>query len=144
MGMDPFNFSDAILCILAQRLARTLCKDCRQSYHPSSEQYATLVREYGSSSFYEKVNINHDNELMLNKRVGCRKCSVKGYRGRMALHELLMGTDKIKPLIQNKAKIDEIRAQAIEDGMTTLRQDGIEKIFAGSLDLLQVRKVCIR
>ena len=62
----------------------------------------------------------------------------------MALHELLMGTDEIKRLIQNKAKVDEIRSQAMKDGMTTLKQDGIEKIFAGNLDLLQVRKVCIK
>ncbi|MGI9568363.1 MAG: GspE/PulE family protein, partial [Desulfobulbia bacterium] len=144
MGMDPFNFSDAILCILAQRLARTLCKDCRKTYHPSSEQYATLVREFGSSSFYEKVKIKYDEELLLRRPVGCRNCNSKGYRGRMALHELLMGTDKIKLLIQNKAKIDEIRVQAIKDGMMTLKQDGIKKIFTGFLDLLQVRKVCIR
>jgi type II secretory ATPase GspE/PulE/Tfp pilus assembly ATPase PilB-like protein len=62
----------------------------------------------------------------------------------MALHELLMGTDEIKLLIQNTVKIDELRTQAIKDGMTTLKQDGIEKIFNGQLDLLQVRKVCIR
>ena len=62
----------------------------------------------------------------------------------MALHELLMGTDEIKRLIQTIAKIDELRAQAIKDGMTTLKQDGIEKIFNGQLDLLQVRKVCLR
>jgi len=62
----------------------------------------------------------------------------------MALHELLMGTDEIKRLIQSKARIEEIRIQAVKDGMTTLKQDGIEKIFAGHLDLLQVRKVCIK
>ena len=65
MGMDPFNFSDAILCILAQRLARTLCKDCRQPYHPSAEEYATLVREYGPSLFDENVNIQYTEDLML-------------------------------------------------------------------------------
>ena len=62
----------------------------------------------------------------------------------MALHELLMGTDEIKQLIRNRGKVDEIRTQAINDGMTTLKQDGIQKIFSGSLNLLQVRKVCIR
>jgi type II secretory ATPase GspE/PulE/Tfp pilus assembly ATPase PilB-like protein len=62
----------------------------------------------------------------------------------MALHELLMGTDEIKLLIQNAAKVDEIRTRARKDGMTTLKQDGLEKIFKGHLDLLQVRKVCIR
>ena len=144
MGMDPFNFSDAILCILAQRLARTLCKDCRRPYHPSPEEHATLVREYGSSLFDENVNIQYAEDLMLNRPVGCRNCNNKGYRGRMALHELLMGTDEIKLLVQSRAKVDVIRTQAVKDGMTTLRQDGIEKIFGGPLELQQVRKVCIR
>jgi type II secretory ATPase GspE/PulE/Tfp pilus assembly ATPase PilB-like protein len=82
--------------------------------------------------------------LKLNEPVGCDICNGSGYRGRMALHELLMGTDGIKQLIQNSATIDELRTQAIKDGMTTLKQDGIEKIFNGRLDMLQVRKVCIR
>ncbi len=144
MGMDPFNFSDAILCILAQRLARTLCKDCRRSYHPSPQEYVNLVREYGAESFTENVNIQHNDELMLNRPAGCRNCNNKGYRGRMALHELLMGTDEMKLLIQNRANVEAIRAQAVKDGMTTLKQDGIGKIFAGPLEIQQVRKVCIR
>jgi len=144
MGMDPFNFSDAILCVLAQRLARTLCKDCKRPYHPSAEEYTSLVREYGPNSFDENVNIQYTDELMLNQPVGCRNCNNKGYRGRMALHELLMGTDEIKLLVQNRAKVDVIRSQAVKDGMMTLKQDGIEKIFAGPLELQQVRKVCIR
>jgi type II secretory ATPase GspE/PulE/Tfp pilus assembly ATPase PilB-like protein len=144
MGMDPFNFSDAILCILAQRLARTLCKNCKQPYHLLLEEYSSLAREYGLDWFNDRLNIPFKDELMLNKPVGCDDCNGHGYRGRMALHELLMGTDEIKLLIQNTAKISEIRAQAIKDGMVTLKQDGIEKIFNGQLDLLQVRKVCIR
>ena len=144
LGMDPFNFSDAILCILAQRLVRTLCKDCRQSYHLTLEEYTSLAREYGLDYFNDRVNIPFKDDLMLNKPIGCDDCNRNGYRGRMALHELLMGTDEIKLLIQNTAKIDGIRTQAIKDGMTTLKQDGIEKIFNGHLDLLQVRKVCIR
>ena len=144
MGMDPFNFSDAILCVLAQRLARTLCKECKQSYHPSAEEHTSLVREYGPDRFQEYVNIQYSDSLMLNRPVGCRNCNNKGYRGRMALHELLMGTEEIKLLVQNRAKVDVIRAQAVKDGMTTLKQDGIEKIFAGPLELQQVRKVCIR
>ncbi|MGD2015126.1 MAG: GspE/PulE family protein, partial [Desulfobacterales bacterium] len=144
MGMDPFNFSDAILCVLAQRLARTLCKDCKQSYHPSAEEYTSLVREYGPDRFQQYVNIQYSDSFMLNRPVGCRNCNNKGYRGRMALHELLMGTEEIKLLVQNRAKVDVIRAQAVKDGMTTLKQDGIEKIFDGLLELQQVRKVCIR
>jgi type II secretory ATPase GspE/PulE/Tfp pilus assembly ATPase PilB-like protein len=144
MGMDPFNFSDAILCILAQRLARTLCKKCSRSYHPALDEYTSLAREYGLDYFNDDVKIQFNAELLLNKPVGCSECTGTGFRGRMALHELLTGTDEIKLLIQNKGKIDEIRTQALNDGMRTLKQDGIEKVFNGHLDLRQVRRVCIR
>jgi len=145
MGMDPFNFADAILAILAQRLVRTLCKDCKKAYSPNREEYDELVREYGSAAEFKKnVDIAYSDKLQLYKPEGCERCNHTGYRGRMAIHELLMGTDAMKKLIQNKAKMEEIRDQAIADGMTTLKQDGIEKIFGGYCDLMQVRKVCIR
>ena len=143
MGMDPFNFADAILSILAQRLVLTLCKDCKQSYHPSREEYGELLREYGQEVFEDRVKIPYSEDLTLYRPSGCDICNNTGYRGRMGLHELLMGTDSIKKLIQNKALMEEIRDQAIKDGMTTLKQDGIEKIFKGHCDLKQVRKVCI-
>jgi type II secretory ATPase GspE/PulE/Tfp pilus assembly ATPase PilB-like protein len=144
MGMDPFNFADAILAIMAQRLVLTMCPDCKQAYHPSEEDYQELVREYGVDLFQRNVNIPYCGDLTLYRPNGCDVCNNTGYRGRMGLHELLMGTDDIKKLIQGKARMEEIREQAIKDGMTTLKQDGIEKIFAGRCDLIQVRKVCIK
>ncbi len=144
MGMDSFNFADAVLCILAQRLIRTFCKDCKEKYHPSQKQYDELVREYGSEDFEKNVKIPYTDDLTLYKPVGCETCNNTGYKGRMGIHELLMGTDEQKRLIQNCAKIEELRNQAVKDGMTTLKQDGIEKIFAGHSDLIQVRKVCIK
>ncbi|MGB2929968.1 MAG: ATPase, T2SS/T4P/T4SS family [Desulfobacterales bacterium] len=145
MGMDPFNFADSILCILSQRLVRTLCKNCKESYHPSKSEYEALVREYGSFEAFEKnVHIPYTDDLILNRPVGCNRCYNAGYAGRMALHELLLGTDPMKKLIQSNSLIEILREQAVKDGMTTLKQDGIEKIFGGNCDLLQVRKVCIR
>jgi len=144
MGMDPFNFADAILCILAQRLVRTLCKNCKKSYHPSKPEYEELVREYGEKEFPKQLNIPYTDKLMLNKGVGCQECSNTGYRGRIGIHELLMGTDEMKHLIQQKASMNFIREQAIEDGMRSLKQDGIDKVFQGHTDLLEVRKVCIK
>ena len=144
MGMDPFNFADAILCIMAQRLVRTLCPDCKKEFNPSKAEYDELVREYDPEQFEKIVNIPFSNDLTLFKPAGCEMCNNTGYRGRMGIHELLMGTDTMKALIQRRAKMEEIRDQAIIDGMTTLKQDGIEKIFAGHSDLLQVRKVCIK
>jgi len=144
MGMDPFNFADAILCIMAQRLVRTLCPDCKKEFNPSKAEYDELVREYDPEQFEKIVKIPYSNDLILFKPAGCEMCNNTGYRGRMGIHELLMGTDVMKASVQRRAKMEEIRDQAILDGMTTLKQDGIEKIFAGHSDLLQVRKVCIK
>ncbi len=144
MGMDPFNFADAILCILAQRLVLTLCKDCKKPYKPDKEEYNELVREYGEEAFKQHVNIPYNDDLTLNKQEGCAVCNNTGYRGRMAIHELLIGTDEMKNMVQGKSKIEDVRNQAIKDGMTTLRQDGIEKIFSGHCDLLQIRKVTLK
>ncbi len=141
MGMDPFNFADAILGILAQRLVRTLCKDCKEPYHPSEEEFESLVRAYGEG--FDKLGITYNDELTLHRPKGCQKCQNTGYKGRMGLIELLKGTTPMKSLIQIKAKMEEIRAQAIEDGLATLMQDGIRKVFLGKTDLLQVRKVCM-
>ena len=144
MGMDPFNFSDAILGILAQRLGRTLCKNCKEPYHPAQEEYDELIREFGGVEKWEKfVNIPYTDDLNLNKPVGCAKCNNSGYSGRCGIHELLMGTDDQKKLVQVSRPMEEIKAQALKDGMTTLKQDGIRKIFKGNIDLVNVRKVCI-
>ena len=144
MGMDPFNFADAVLCILAQRLVTILCRSCKEPHHPSREEYDELVREYGAEDFEENLNIAYTDDLSINKAVGCPACNNTGYKGRMGLHELLMGTDEVRRLIATRARMEEIQKQAMEEGMTTLKQDGIGKIFDGSCDMFQVRKVCIR
>jgi len=141
MGMDPFNFSDAILGILAQRLARTLCKDCKQPYHPSEEEFESLARAYGDG--FDNLGITYNDDFTLYRAKGCQKCQNTGYKGRTALIELLAGTPEMKNLIQNRGRMEEIRAQALKDGMSTLMQDGIRKIFLGETDLLQVRRVCM-
>jgi len=144
MGMDPFNFADAMIAILAQRLVRTLCPNCRESYHPEKSEYDELVREYGEELFEKNLNLPYTDDLLLYRAAGCEQCNNTGYRGRMGLHELLMGSETIKSLIQSRAPMGEIRDYATAEGMTTLKQDGIEKIFEGHCDMKEVRKVCIR
>jgi type II secretory ATPase GspE/PulE/Tfp pilus assembly ATPase PilB-like protein len=144
LGMDPFNFADAMLCILAQRLVKTLCPNCKVPYHPARHEYDELVREYGRDEFHRNVHIPYTDSLELYRPVGCEACNKTGYRGRIGIHELLMGTAAIKEMIQGKALIETLREQAVKEGMRTLRQDGIEKIFGGSCNLFQVRKVCIK
>ena len=142
MGMDPFNFADALLGVLAQRLVRTLCKDCKEKYHPTQEEYDTLIRTYEGD--FDALGFPYNDDLVLHKPKGCSNCGNTGYRGRTGLHEILVGTDEMKSLIQNRAKMEELREKAIKDGMTTLMQDGIRKTLLGQTDLLQVRKVCIK
>jgi len=142
MELDPFSFSDAILCILAQRLARRLCSDCRQEYVPERKELEEIVMEYGIEHF-RKTGIDPAT-IRLSKAVGCPKCNGTGYKGRLGLHELLEGTDAMKTLVKRKSEIEQIRNQAIADGMTTLKQDGILKCFQGLTDLKEVRRVCIK
>jgi type II secretory ATPase GspE/PulE/Tfp pilus assembly ATPase PilB-like protein len=82
--------------------------------------------------------------LELFEAVGCSKCNGAGYKGRLGIHELLAGTDEVKRVIQRKSPVEEVRDRAIEDGMTTLMQDGIRKVFLGLTDMKQIRGVCIR
>ncbi|MEJ2723451.1 MAG: GspE/PulE family protein [Deltaproteobacteria bacterium] len=142
MGMDPFNFADALLGVLAQRLVRTLCKDCKEKYHPTKDEFDTLSRSYEGD--FESLGYQYGDDFVLHAAKGCSQCGNVGYRGRTGIHELLVGTDEIKSLIQGRAKMEEIRGQAIKDGMTTLMQDGIRKTLLGETDLMQVRKVCIK
>ncbi len=142
MGMDPFNFADALLGVLAQRLVRTLCKDCKEPYHPTRDEYDHLARSYGGD--LESKGLAYSEEMTLYRAKGCEKCGNTGYKGRTGIMELLHGTDDIKSLIQGRAKMEDIRGQAVKDGMTTLMQDGIRKVFLGITDFQQVRKVCIK
>jgi type II secretory ATPase GspE/PulE/Tfp pilus assembly ATPase PilB-like protein len=142
MGMDPFNFADALLGVLAQRLVRTLCKDCKEQYHPDRQEYDALVRSYAGA--FDALGYEYSDDLYLYRAKGCDKCGNTGYRGRTGIHELIVGTDEMKSLIQGRAKMEDLRDQAVKDGMTTLMQDGIRKIFLGQTDIAQVRRVCIK
>jgi type II secretory ATPase GspE/PulE/Tfp pilus assembly ATPase PilB-like protein len=142
MDLDPFSFSDAILCILAQRLARRLCTACRQEYVPDKAELEELILEYGVEDF-RRTGIDPAG-IRLYRATGCAKCGDSGYQGRLGLHELLEGTEAMKVLVKRRAEIEQIRQQAIADGMTTLKQDGILKSLQGLTDLKEVRRVCIK
>ncbi|HLA04618.1 MAG TPA: GspE/PulE family protein [Syntrophales bacterium] len=143
MGIDPLNFADALLGILAQRLVRTLCKKCKESYHPTLEEYQEIVESYGPELFAQ-LNIPYTDNFVMYRPKGCDACDKTGYRGRMGIHELLVGTDEEKRLIQKHAHVEEMRDLAISQGMTTLLQDGIMKAIQGITDFKQVRRVCIK
>ena len=143
MEIDPFNFADALLGILAQRLVRTLCKDCKEEYHPTQEEFAELMEDYGLDA-WDKLGIRYSADFKLFRPKGCGRCGNTGYKGRMGIHELLVATDEIKRKIQRREPIEALRKQAMADGMTTLLQDGIQKVISGVTDFKQVRAVCMK
>ena len=140
MGLDPFNFADALLGVLAQRLARTLCKGCKVAYAASAEQVEELRQAYGAAAFDALPGMGA-GRCSLSRGVGCAECTQSGYRGRVGLHELLVATPEIKHLIQQRARITEVAACAQREGMTTLLQDGVLKVLAGVTDMHQVKAV---
>jgi len=143
MGLDPFNFADALLGILAQRLVRRICESCREPYHPEASEFEELAYAYGKEEF-EALGHRYDDAFVLHRGRGCTACNNSGYRGRAAIHELLIATDEIKRLIQSRARVPEILAAAKSDGMTTLVQDGILKSLQGLTDFRQVKAVAIK
>ena len=143
MGLDPFNFADALLGIMAQRLVRRICDKCKESYHPDRTEFDELATAYGKEEF-EKLGHKQDNGVTLYRGKGCANCNKSGYRGRAGIHELLIATDEIKSLVQAKARVPEMLASAKSDGMTTLVQDGVLKSIQGVTDFRQVKAVAIK
>ena len=139
LGLDPVNFSDALLGVLAQRLMRTLCGKCKTPYKPDQKELDHLVDAYGREQFME-LGYDLDN-IELMGAIGCNDCGDTGYKGRTGIHELLLGTEKLQGMIYNKADLEAIKKQAVIDGLITMRQDGIHKIFMGLSDYQQLLRV---
>jgi len=142
MGLNPLNFSDAFLGVLAQRLTRRLCANCREESPVTKDDYEVLVSEYGKDQI-SKSGIEYEDGMTLYKTGGCDTCSGTGYRGRMGIHELMEGTPQIKLMIKKQANTEQILEMAMKEGMSTLKQDGIKKMVKGYTDMAEVRRVCI-
>jgi type II secretory ATPase GspE/PulE/Tfp pilus assembly ATPase PilB-like protein len=143
MDIDPFSFADALLGVLAQRLARTICQHCKVPYHATKEEYETLAHSYGEAAFVQ-LGLPYDNLFTLYRGRGCSDCRNTGYRGRIGLHELLVVSDEIRLLIHRRAPVVEVREVAQAQGMTTLIQDGVLKVLSGRTDYSQVKAVAMR
>jgi type II secretory ATPase GspE/PulE/Tfp pilus assembly ATPase PilB-like protein len=142
LGCDPFNFADAMLGVLATRLCKRICTACKETYRPSREEYDELLegQETGTGSSM----LPDYQELMLSRGRGCDQCHHSGFRGRVPLHELLVGTDDIKQLIQARARTVEMLRAAVQNGMQTLVRDGIRKVLQGLTTYRQVRAVAAK
>ncbi len=141
MGVDPFMFSDALLGVLAQRLARRLCTNCRREYSPSPEE-ERLVRSFFEDGQLEELL--EGSPLRLWDAPGCKNCRDKGYKGRLGIHELLVCNAPIRSAIQRREPASLIKKLAMANGMRTLTQDGIAKALRGLVSVQQVLAVCGR
>ena len=146
MGMDPFNFSDALLGVLGQRLARRLCTRCKRARPASEEEISALAAEYCVESRLEPAEVLQqwqsdyrvNGRMMLHEAVGCEACR-GGYAGRVGIYELLITTPRLKDLVRARAPVPQLVEVACEGGMRVLRQDAIAKVLQGVLDLSSAR-----
>ncbi len=161
MGMDPFNFADALIGILAQRLAKRLCK-CKEPYTPDAEELKQFMNEYTSDLRqtepwkkdpqgeakklydYWLKEYGKDGKLTFFRAKGCDTCGGSGYKGRVGLHELMVASEAVKKQVQEKARVADIFVKCVEEGMSTLKMDGMEKVMMGVTDMKQVRAVAIK
>jgi type II secretory ATPase GspE/PulE/Tfp pilus assembly ATPase PilB-like protein len=146
LGLDQFTFADALLGILAQRLARRLCPQCKTSHVASNTEIEELAAEYCLESKLEiaavvndwKRRFGKDGRLTLHGPAGCEQCA-SGYRGRAGIHELIVATPAIKNLIHARSTVHQLVDAAESEGTLSLRQDAIDKIWQGHLDLASAR-----
>lgn len=155
LNADPYNLSDALLAILAQRLVRKLCPACAKRVEASPKDLEELANEYYMSSHdklpsrMEQEKIiggwqqawGKDEKIYLSHPVGCKSCN-GGYKGRIGLFELLQATPQVRHLIGQRSSASEYKIAGVAEGMKTLKQDGIEKIIQGITDLAQVHIAC--
>ena len=152
MGMDPFNFADALLAVLAQRLVRRICSGCKTATPATPDQVDELLndslhiwgdhpqaptREATLADWTGRYAV--DGRLMFYRGTGCAKCGNTGVKGRAGVHELLTVSKGVRHLIQQGARSEQIQHHAMGEGMRTLRQDGIEKVLAGITTIEEVR-----
>jgi type II secretory ATPase GspE/PulE/Tfp pilus assembly ATPase PilB-like protein len=138
LGLDPVNFSDACVGILAQRLIRTICQECKEAYRAEPEEEAFVRRQYGEEYFDE---LNAQGSTTLYRGKGCDACGGTGYKGRTGVHELLTMTPELRSLIYKEASVSAMKQQAMDDGMRTLIQDGIYKVLKGDTDIKQLQTI---
>ncbi|RUR70286.1 pilus assembly protein PilB [Variovorax guangxiensis] len=154
MGMDPFNFADSLLAVLAQRLVRRLCTQCTTGTPASPEAVEELLDDYMHAFGPEQQRDaaqrqavlagwvqrhGRDGRLHTYTSKGCKHCGETGFKGRVGIHELMSMSKTLRRLVQTGARAEELQQAALQEGMRTLRQDGIEKVLAGQTSIEEVR-----
>lgn len=157
LGVSPFNLADAALAVISQRLARRVCTDCGQTYELADDEIDALVTDYFRSGIGKSPSKSDRDRLLSHWResygvdgrlagiraVGCDACHGSGYRGRQGIYELLRLSPEVRRLIRSHATTGDIFRCAYDEGLRTLRQDGIEKMIQRITDFKEIRSVCL-
>ena len=152
MGLDPFNFADALIGVLSQRLARRLCPECKKPHAPDEEELDQMAQEYCAGTALDPAQVLADwrtrfgakdaSGIVLYRACGCEHCNHSGYKGRVGIYELMAATPAIKKLVQTRAPVDQLFERATAEGMLRLQQYGMHKVLEGVTDLGSVRGAC--
>lgn len=132
MGIEPFLISSSLLGAVAQRLVRTICPNCKAPYEPTKEEIEAIKATLGDIDL---------SNVTFYKGKGCPKCNGKGYKGRTAIHEIMLMNDEIRDLVLKKASRETIKEVARKHGMVTLREDGMQKVLKGMTTVEEVMRV---
>lgn len=130
MQVEPFLISSSVIAVLAQRLARAICTRCKVAYAPPPEALGRLG-----------ADATRDSAVVFYRGQGCEHCRGNGYRGRIGIFELLVISDAVRDMIVHQASATEIKAQAVREGMRTLRDDGLEKVITGVSTIDEILRV---
>ena len=131
MGVEPFLVASSVDCVLAQRLARRLCPDCKEQFKPA--------RQVMIDAGFPEDNLPET----LYRPKGCKKCGGTGYRGRLGVHEVMLVSEEIGELCVREATAEAIREVAIEQGMLSLKMDGLEKVRMGRTSMEEIVRVIV-
>jgi type IV pilus assembly protein PilB len=132
LGVEPYLLAATVEAVIAQRLVRTICEDCRQEYLPTEEELYELnldPADVGDKTFYYGK--------------GCRRCNGTGYKGRLGIFEMMLFSEAMKQLIIDRKSTSDLRRQAVKEGMRTLRESGILAVFDGHTSIEEVVKETI-
>lgn len=133
MGVEPFLTASSLVGVIAQRLMRVLCPECKKSYTLRRTEVLDKIPDFPLES--------HESQVTLYKAVGCLSCNKTGYKGRKGVYEFLRVSEDIQKLILNRASTNDIREKAIQEGMNTLKQDGLIKVKAGLTSIEELLRV---
>ena len=151
MGLDPFNFGDSLLAVLAQRLVRRLCPECRTSRPLTTDECDELLADHMHAFGAEPPvtrdavlagwmrDSGRDGRLLHHHSPGCKACDASGFKGRAGVHELMTISRELRRMVQTGARAEALQHTAMAEGMRTLRQDGIDKVLAGVTTIEEVR-----